>query len=120
MPIERLDKCGWHAYFDALSQVLQGKEAQIDVNALDVGCQFAPGFTPLLAIAYDPRIDILEVLIDALDYSISNVRDIFVDHEGMTVHSVHVIDGDGVQQVIRLRDPMLLAAPLPQEVASHR
>ena len=120
MTTEKLEKGSWHAYFDGLAKVLEGKEAQIDVNALDIGAQVEAEFTPLLGIVYDPRNEILEVLVEGLDHSIANVREIFVDHDGMNLNSVSVFDADGVQQIIRLRDPVMLPAPASQGVASHR
>lgn len=120
MAIEKLEKGGWHAYFDALSKILQGKEAQIDVNARDIGAQVEAAFTPLLGIVFDPRNGILEVLVEGLDHSIANVREIFVDHDGMSLNSVNVISADGTQQIIRLRDPQMRPAPPSQGMASHR
>ncbi len=120
MAIEMLEKGSWHAYFDALSKILEGKEAQIDVNALDIGAQVEAEFTPLLGIVYDPRNEILEVLFEGLDHTIANVREIYVDHDGMNLNSVSVLDGDGVQQIIRLRDPPMLPAPASQDMTSHR
>lgn len=120
MTIEKLEKNGWHAYFDALSKILEGKVAQIDVNALDIGAQIEADFTPLLGIVYDPRNEILEVLVEGLDHTIANVREIFVDHDGMNLNSVSVTDADGVQQIIRLRDPLMLPAPPSHGMASHR
>ncbi len=119
MAIEKLEKGSWHAYFDAFSKILDGKEAQIDVNGPEIGAQVEAEFTPLLGIVYDPRNDILEVLVEGLDHTIANVREIFVDHDGMNLNSVSVLDADGVQQIIRLRDPGMLPAPPSQEITSH-
>lgn len=120
MATEKLEKGSWHAYFDGLSKVLEGKEAQIEVNALDIGAQVEAEFTPLLGIVYDPRNEILEVLVDGLDHTIANVREIYVDHDGINLNSVAVLDADGVQQIIRLRDPVMLPSTPSQGVASHR
>lgn len=120
MTTENLEKGSWHAYFDGLSKVLEGKEAQIEVNALDSGAQVEAEFTPLLGIVYDPRDDIVDVLVEGLDHTIANVREIFVDHDGMNLNSVSVLDADGVQQIIRLRDPVMLPFPASQGAASHR
>lgn len=110
MAIEILEKAGWHAYFDAVSKVLQGKEAQIDVNALDVnaldvGTRLEAEFMPLPGIVYHPCNEILKVLVEVLDHTIANVREFFVDHDGMRLNSVNVVSSDGTQQFIRLRDP---------------
>lgn len=111
MTTERLDKSAWKGYFDAMSKVLPGKQVEIEVNSLKIGAQLEADFAPLLGIVYDHRSDILEVLLDGWDHTIANVRDVLVDHDGVNLNSVSVTDADGVQQVIRLRDPAMLPAP---------
>lgn len=111
MTIERLDKSAWHGYFNAMSKVLPGKHAEIEVNSLHIGAQLEAEYVPLLGIVYDYKNDILEVLLEGWDHTIPNVREVFVDHDGVNLNSVSVTDTDGVQQIIRLRDPGLLPAP---------
>ena len=110
MATEKLEKARWHRYFDAMSEVLSQKEAQVDARACRFDPQLGADYTPLLGIVYDDRNDILEVLFDGLDYAISNVREIVVDHEDANLNSVSVTDAAGVQQIIHLRD---LVMPLP-------
>ena len=121
MAIEILEKGSWHSYFDGMSKILAGKEAQVhvDVNPLDYDFHPEPPFVHLLGIVYDPRNDILEVLLDGLDHTIANVREILVDHDGINLNSVTVTDDEGMQQVIRLRDPVMLAAPQSAGVENH-
>jgi hypothetical protein len=113
MATELLEKGSWHSYFDAMSKALSGKEAQIEVNAIDIGAQVEAQFTPLLGIVYDNRSEILEVLLEGLDHTIAKVREIFVDHDGVNLNSICITDSDGVQQIIRLRDAHVLPAPSP-------
>jgi hypothetical protein len=111
MATEILEKGNWHSYFDGMSKVLSGKEAQLEVNAIDIGAQVEAEFTPLLGIVYDTRSEILEVLLEGLDHTIANVREIIVDHDGFNLNSVCITDTDGVQQIIRLRDAAMLPSP---------
>lgn len=111
MATERLERHNWHTYFDAISKVLPGKQAEIEVNALSIGAQIEQEYAPLLGIVYDHKSEVLEVILEGLDHTISNVREIYVDHDGVRLNSVQVIDDDGVQQIIKLRDPVLLPAP---------
>jgi hypothetical protein len=120
MAIEKLERDSWHGYFDALSKVLTGKEAEIDVNALDIGAQIEAEYSPLLGIVYDHRNDILEVLLDGMDHMIADVREIYIDHDGISLNSVNVIDANGVQQIIRLRDPAMLPPPPSRGMESYR
>lgn len=111
MTTEKLDRSAWKGYFDAMSKILPGKQAEIEVNALRIGAQLEAEYAPLLGIVYDEKSRLIEVLIEGLDHTIPNVRDVYVDHDGVNLNSVSVTDGDGVQQVIRLRDPAMLPAP---------
>lgn len=111
MAIERLDRHSWHTYFDAVSKVLEGKQAEIEVNSLSIGAQIEQEYAPLLGIVYDHKSEVLEVILEGLDHTIPNVSEIYIDHDGVNLKSVQVIDQDGVQQIIKLRDPVLLPAP---------
>lgn len=111
MSTEKLDKTAWHAYFDAVSKVLPGKQAEIEVEALRLGTQIESRFAPLIGIVYDPRSEQLEVILEGWEHNISNVAEIWIDHDGVNLNSVEVLDTDGVQQIIRLRDPLMLPDP---------
>lgn len=111
MTTDKLDKSAWHGFFDAMSKLLPGKQAEIEVDSLGIGAQIESEFAPLLGIVYDPKSDILEILLEGWDHTIPRVRDIFVDHDGVNLKSVMVTDADGVQQIVRLRDPVMLPAP---------
>ena len=111
MTTEKLEKSAWHSYFDGISKVLSGKQAEIEVNSLRIGAQVESRYAPFLGIVYDQKSAIIEVLLEGLDHTISNVRDVFIEHDGVHLSSILVIDTDDVQQVIRLRDPLMLAPP---------
>ena len=61
MATEKLEKAKWQGYFNAMSKVLPGQEAEIEVNSLSAGSQPESEFAPLLGIVYDPQSDMLEV-----------------------------------------------------------
>ena len=111
MSIEKLEKRAWHGYFDAMSKILGGKQAEIDVNALSIGAQVEAKYAPLLGIVYDQHSDILEVLLEGWDHTIAHVREVYIDHDGLKLNSVSITDADGVQQIVRLRDPLMLPGP---------
>lgn len=118
MTIERLDRRNWHAYFDAVSKMLPGKQAEIEVDSLSIGAQIEQEYAPLLGIVYDHKSEVLEVILEGLDHTIPNIGDIYIDHDGVNLNSVQVIDQDGVQQIIKLRDPIMLPAPQVAEQAN--
>ncbi len=111
MSTEKLEKAHWQGYFDALAKVLPGKQAEIAVNALNIGAQSESEYAPFAGIVYDPKSDILEVLLEGWDHTIPHPREVFVDHDGVNLNSVMIMDDDGVQQIVRLRDPIALPAP---------
>jgi hypothetical protein len=108
MATVKLDKGAWHAYFDRISKLVAGKQAEIEVASLKLGDQIEAEWVPLLGITYDPKNDLVEVLLEGLDHLIQNPRDIFVDQGPAGLTSMEVIDTDDVRQIIRLRDPLML------------
>jgi hypothetical protein len=107
----KLDKEVWQSYFDRISKLVVGKQTEIEVASLNFGVQLAAKWVPLLGIAYDPKNDLVEVLVEGLDHLIRHPRDIYVIHEPAGLSSMEVIDADDVRQIIRLRDPLLLPHP---------
>lgn len=108
MTIAKLDKEVWHPYFDAMSKVLTGKRAEIEVDSLQLGSQIQAQWLPLLGIVYDPKSDIVEVALEGLDHMIHHPREVYVDIDVTGLTSVEVIDEDDERQVITLRDPLML------------
>lgn len=111
MTTEKLDKAKWQPYFDAMVKILPGKQVEIDANSLGIGAQIESEFAQLLGITYDPKDDILEVLLEGWDHLIPRPREMYIDHDGLNLKSVMVMDNNGIQQVIRLRDPLALPPP---------
>lgn len=108
MATVKLDKEAWQAYFDRMSKLVVGKLAEIEVASLNLGDQIEAEWVPLLGMSYDPKNDLVEVLVEGLDHLIRNPRDIYVDQGPSGLTSVEVIDTGDVQQIIRLRDPIML------------
>jgi hypothetical protein len=111
MALSKLEKPKWHAYFDNMSKVLEGKRAEIEVDALAIGSQVEAEWLPLLGITYDPKNDIVQVALEGLDHMIHKPRDVFVDMTAVDLSSVEVIDNDDFRHIIKLRDPLMLPPP---------
>jgi hypothetical protein len=111
MALSRLEKPKWHAYFDNMSKVLEGKRVEIEVDALAIGSQIEAEWLPLLGITYDLNDDIVEVALEGLDHMIHKPRDVFVDQTAVDLSSVEVIDNDDFRHIIKLRDPLMLPPP---------
>jgi hypothetical protein len=113
MASRKLDKAQWRPFFDRVSKAILGMRAEIEVDSLELGSQLEvkADWLPLLGIVYDHKDDILEIALEDLDHLIRNPREIHVD-EGVTgLESLMVVSADGVRQIVKLRDPLMLPAP---------
>jgi hypothetical protein len=113
MATVKLDKAIWHPYFDKVSKILVGKQTEIEVDALNIGAQIEADWVPLLGITYDHKNDLVEVLVEGLDHLIRHPAEIWVDHGPAGLASMEVVGTDGVKEIIRFRDPLMLPGPHP-------
>ncbi len=109
--IQKLEKSQWRTYFDAMSKVLAGKRAEIEVASLRLGDQIEAEWKLLLGMTYDPKDDIIEVTLEDIDHLIPKPREVYADQEGPELSSLEIVDADGVRQIVKLRDPLMLPAP---------
>ena len=109
MATEKLNKAAWQTTFEQLSKsLLVGKEVKIEVTGLKIGDQIEQEWIQLLGISYDPKSDLIEILVEGLDHTIPKPREIWIDHGAIGLASMEVIDADDVRQIIRLREPLML------------
>lgn len=113
MAFKKLDKAEWKALFDQLSTTLAGKPVEIEVASLAIGDQIAAQWVPFCGITYDPKDDLIEVVLEGLkkeniDHLINHPRDVYVDITGSFLRSLAIVDSDGVMQIITMRDPVRL------------
>jgi hypothetical protein len=111
MTIRRLERSDWGGFCIRASRGLLGKQVEIEVASLQIGLQLEARWLPLLGIAYDPKDDVLELLIGELDHLIRAPRELYVDEEPLGIASFQIIDAEGVRQIVTLRDPLMLPAP---------
>jgi hypothetical protein len=69
----------WRSFFDRMSKALLGKRAEIEVAALD-----------------------------RFDHLIRHPKEILVEEDETGLAMVAVVDGEGVRQVIRLKESLML------------
>jgi len=112
MAVEQIDRAQWSAFLNNLTNFLAGKQAEIEVAALDLGDQVQAEWLPLIGITYDEKDDLVEVALDQLDHMIRSPRELFADYGvGEFVAAVEIIDGDGTRQIVKFKDPLALPAP---------
>lgn len=105
-----LPQSEWRPFFDRVSKALLGKWAEIEVATLDLGDQIVAEWVPLLGISYDPKDDVLDVVLDRANHMIQRPREIVVEDAGDGLTSVAVIDESGARQIVRLKEPLKLPA----------
>jgi hypothetical protein len=116
--LERIDGCtkdrqAGMARIDWLSQGLLGARTEIEVASLDLGDQIEAEWLPLLGITYDHKDDVLEIALEGVDHLIYGPREVWADLNVGEMMSFEVIDDQGVSQVIKLRQPLMLPSPSP-------
>ena len=110
MATVKLDRAAWQKTFDQMSKSqLVGKQVEIEVTGLNIGDQIEQEWIQLLGITYDPKSDVIEILVEGLDHLIPKPHEVWVDHGPTGLVSMEVIDADDVRQIIRLRDPLMLS-----------
>src|SRR3977135_3472863 len=107
MTTRKLDKKQWRPFFDGVSKLLQGKQAEIEVASLSLGAQVEAEWLPLLGIAYDPKDDLVEIALEGLDHMIPRPREIYVEDGPGVIESLEIIDSDGRRQIVKLRDELV-------------
>lgn len=109
MATHSLQRSEWKPYFDAVSRLLVGMQAEVEVAGLKLGDQIEQEWSLLNGLSYDPNDDVFEVAIeDQLDHLIPHPREITVDEAGVTLRSVDILDADGNHQILKLKEPLAL------------
>jgi hypothetical protein len=111
MTIQKIDKSEWRPYFDGLSQLLAGAQAEIEVAALPLGDQIAAEWVPFFGIVYDHKDDLIEIALENYDHLIPRPREVWFDADAGGLASLQIVDAEGVRQIVKLRDPLMLPAP---------
>ena len=89
---------------------------QIDRTGWDLGDQIEAEWVPLIGVTYDEKDDLIEVALEDLDHLIRSPRKLFIDYAvGGIVAAIEIVDADGNQQIVRLKDPLALPAPSAAE-----
>jgi Family of unknown function (DUF5335) len=111
MTTHKLDKTQWRTFFDRFSEILEGRQAEIEVASLSLGDQVEAEWLPLHGITYDPNDDVVEVALEGLDHMIRKPREIFLEDWTGGVMALEIVDADGTKQIVKLREPLMLASP---------
>ena len=111
MALTQLAKSGWKNYFDRVSKVLGTKLVELEVASLGLGDQVEVDWVPLIGLTYDPKSDVLSVVVEGIEHNIQHPQKIYVEQDVETLHSIEVEDTSRERHILLLKDPLRLPAP---------
>ena len=96
--------------FDRMTGELSGTRVEVEVESLQLGDRIEAQWLPLLGLSYDPRDDAIAIILEGIDITISRPREIYLDGTDNEWTALDIVDADGMQHVVQLRDPLRLPA----------
>jgi hypothetical protein len=110
MALTQLAKSSWKAYFDRVAKVLGTKLVELEVTSLRLGDQVEVDWVPLIGLTYDPKNDVLSLVVEGIEHNIQHPQQIHVEQDVETLHSIEIKDASGEQHILLLKDPLRLPA----------
>jgi len=116
MTIRKLEKAAWQPYLDNFSKALTGTRAEIEVASLSIGDQIEAKWLPLVGLVYEPEEDVVEIILEdedheSIDHIVHHPQEMYLDYGINGLASLEIVDNDGTQQIISLRNPLMLPSP---------
>jgi hypothetical protein len=111
MNTQTLDKNRWDGFLNQLSKGVEGRRAEISVASLDLGDQVEAEWLPFLGMTYDRKSDAIELILEGLEEVISHPQRLSYVEDGGNVTSIEIIDAQGIQRIVQLKEPVALAPP---------
>lgn len=106
-----VDKANWRSAADLLSRAIHGQPARLEVAALPLGDQVEAEWAPLQGVSYDPQDDVFEIRLEGVDHLVPHPRAFAVRERGGAADALAVIDEDGAEHIVVLREPIALPPP---------
>jgi hypothetical protein len=97
----------WAPYFDRFSRNKDDAGridyTEIRVISPEIGAQRETSWVPLQGVTYDPKGDLLEIIVPGLDHLVTHPVEIHVDETGDVLERFEVIRDDGTREIIEIR-----------------
>ena len=106
----KLSKSQLSKLFQGVAEQLEGKPVEVQVASLKLGERGHPNWLPLLGLSYDPQHDAIEIVLRGLDVTVPKPREIHFDGAGGQWSTLDIVDAEGVQHIVRFKEPLLLPA----------
>lgn len=111
MAAHAIPKSQWEIYFENISKHLQANQAELEVAAMNLGDQIEAEWVPLYGVSYDPKDDVIEFVLEGIDHLVRRPQEVYVDDDIEALHSIEVVDGNGVRHIARLKEALKLPPP---------
>jgi len=102
MTLRKLDKSEWHAYCDRLSKDLVGSRSRSATVSLAVNHEVITQWVPLFGIAYEPKKDLFEIVLQDLEHWVHHPQTFYVDEGPKGVAGLEIIDAQGLRHTLSL------------------
>ncbi len=104
----QLPRQQWKDYFDRFTKKYlrddRPEAATIELLSPLLGDQFEVDRVQLLGISYDPKSDVLEVLLENLDHLVFQPKEISaIEEKDGFVSGIKIVRGDGTKEVLTIR-----------------
>ena len=107
---QKLNRTQLRELLDRVNKQLKDQPVQVDVASLQLGDQIQAEWILLLGLRYDPEGDAVEIILGGIDVTISKPREIHFDGVGSQWDALDILDAEGIQHIVELKDPLLLPA----------
>ena len=107
---QKLNRTQLRELLDRVNKQLKDQPVQVDVASLQLGDQIQAEWILLLGLRYDTEDDAVEIILEGIDVTISKPREIHFDGVGSQWDALDILDAEGVQHIVELKDPLLLPA----------
>jgi hypothetical protein len=101
MGIQKFDKSKWIDMCAAVSTLLLGKRAEIEVVSPIDGILIGAHWLPVIGITYDPAKDELKIMLDGVDHLVFQPLEMHRDLGFDGVQSLGILDKDNAWQIVR-------------------
>lgn len=111
MTARSIQKAEWGSFCAAVSEALEGRQAEIEVASLDLGEQVEKEWAPLIGISYDPEDDIIDIALEDVDHIVNEPKELLADIEDASISALQITDAEGTRHLVRLKDGLQLPTP---------
>jgi len=106
-----LDRQDWDKELAKLWRILDGREVEVEVEALNLGDQMEAEHVPLKGLSYDPKDDVVQVWVGDIDHLIHHPQKIMVVYDSdERLIAIDITDREGEQHLISTKEPVEVAA----------